>query len=119
MGILFKLLLRVGDFGSVWKLLRDMLHRGPLPNSNVYNVIILGFCRKGCVRIGESLLSVMEKYGCEPDVFGYNILINAYCLGRRASDSLLWVYSMVECGCKPSSATFSTIINSFVRKATL
>ncbi|CAI9770379.1 unnamed protein product [Fraxinus pennsylvanica] len=112
---LLKLLLRVGDYGSVWKLFRDMVKRGPCPSVFIYNVMILGFCRRGCVSIGESLLHVMKKFRCEPDVYTYNILINAYCVRGWTSDALNWVRMMVESGCKPSTVTFGTVISAFCK----
>lgn len=94
--ILFKSLLRVGDYGSVWKLFRDMIHLGPRPSNYTFNALILGFCRNGCIRIGESLLHVMHKYMCVADFFAYNILINAYCIRGRTSYALYWMHLMIE-----------------------
>ncbi|GKD26861.1 pentatricopeptide repeat-containing protein [Tanacetum coccineum] len=106
---LFKLFLRVGDYESVWKLFIDMVRERPHP---CLNVMIHGFCRNGEVRIGESLLYLMSKFECKPDVITYNILINAYCIRGQTLDALSWVDLMVERGCSPSTATFSTIINA-------
>ncbi|MCD7460062.1 hypothetical protein HAX54_042762 [Datura stramonium] len=114
--ILFKLLLRIGDYDSVWKLFRDMLHKGPRPTNNLFNVMILGYCRKGRLRTGESLFHLMRKFGCEPDVFTYNILINAYCIRGWTSDALNWVHMMAEHGCNPSISTFSTVINALCKE---
>lgn len=86
--ILFNLLLRVGDYGSVWKLFRDILGKGPRPCNYTFTALILGFCRKGYVSIGESLFHVMQKYMCVPDIYIYDILINAYCIRGRSSDGL-------------------------------
>uniref|UniRef100_A0A6N2N3R7 Pentacotripeptide-repeat region of PRORP domain-containing protein n=1 Tax=Salix viminalis TaxID=40686 RepID=A0A6N2N3R7_SALVM len=91
--ILFKLLLRVGDHGSVWKLLRGMIHQGPRPCNHNFNAVILGFCRLGHVKVGESLLYVMQKFKCQPDVYAYNILINAYCTRGQTVDALGWMHS--------------------------
>nr|GMD36324.1 pentatricopeptide repeat-containing protein At5g01110-like [Ipomoea batatas] len=117
--ILFKLLLRFREYGSVWKLFRDMLHKGPCPNLYVYNVMILGFCKSGCLQIGESLLHLMRKFGCEPDAITYNILINAYCMKGWTSDALNWVHLMIEHGCNPSSITFGTIVNALCKEGNI
>nr|XP_027124300.1 pentatricopeptide repeat-containing protein At1g09900-like [Coffea arabica] len=117
--IFFALLIRVGDYGSVWKLFRDMIQRGPCPNIFVYNVMILGFCRKGCVRTGESLLFLMRKYGCEPDVIAHNLLISAYCVRGWTSHALNWAHFMAESGCEPSTATFVTIINALCKEGNI
>ncbi|GMY22963.1 pentatricopeptide repeat-containing protein At1g12620-like isoform X2 [Fagus crenata] len=117
--ILFKLLLRVGDYGSVWKLFRDMVRRGPRPCSYTFNVMVLGFCRKGLVRIGESLLHVMWKFHCEPDVFTYNIVINAYCIRGRTSDTISWVHLMIARGCKPNVVTFNTVLHALCKEGNM
>ncbi|KAL0429422.1 UNVERIFIED_CONTAM: hypothetical protein Sradi_0568200 [Sesamum radiatum] len=59
------------------------------------------------------------KFGCEPDVHTYNILINAYCVRGWTLDALNWVHLMVESGCNPSPATFSTIINAFCKEGNI
>ncbi|RAL47591.1 hypothetical protein DM860_011329 [Cuscuta australis] len=117
--ILFKLLLRFDYHHSVWMLFRDMLHKGPCPNTYVYNVMILGFCKRGCLQIGESLLHLMRKFGCEQDTITYNILINAYCIKGWTSDALNWVHVMIEHGCKPNDITFGTIINALCKEGSI
>lgn len=114
--ILFKLLLRVGDYGSVWKLFRDMVRKGPCPNNFICNVMILGFCRRGCVGIGQSLLHVIRKFGCEPDVYAYNILMNEFCFRGWTSHALNLMHFMAESGCQPSNVTFSTIIHALCKE---
>ncbi|KAF5732840.1 putative pentatricopeptide repeat-containing protein [Tripterygium wilfordii] len=118
-GILFKFLLRVGDYGSVWKLFRSMVREGPRPSNRTFNMMILGFCQESYVQIAESLLHVMWKYWCEPDVVAYNILINAYCSRGLTSDALKWMQLMIERDCKPSAITFNTIINALCNEGNL
>nr|GEY43335.1 hypothetical protein [Tanacetum cinerariifolium] len=138
LSVLFKLLLRVGfrilaqdvlllvvrrvGVGrgvEMMELFRDMLRERPRPSNILFNVMIHGFCRKGEVRIGESLLYLMSKFECEPDVITYNILINAYCIRGQTLDALSWVDLMVERGCSPSTATFSTIINALSKEGNI
>ncbi|KAL7258510.1 hypothetical protein ACSBR1_004609 [Camellia fascicularis] len=114
--ILFKLLLGIGDYGSVWKLFRDMVHKGPCPVNYTFNVIILGFVRKGYLQIGENLFHIMRKFQCEPDVYTYNILINACCIRGQTSDGLALLHLMVGSGCNPSIVTFSTVINTMCKE---
>ncbi|PPS02311.1 hypothetical protein GOBAR_AA18359 [Gossypium barbadense] len=112
MTTLFEFLLRVGDYGSVWKMFRDMIREGPCPSNYTFNAMILGFCRKGHLRTAESLLNVMGKYKCNPDVCGYNILINANCIRGWTSSALGCVQLMIERGCTPSIFTFNIIVNA-------
>ncbi|KAM6560053.1 hypothetical protein CsatA_029292 [Cannabis sativa] len=114
--ILFKLLIRVGDYGSVWKLFRDIVSKGPPISAHTFNMMILGFCRKGLLSTGESLLHVMRKFGCEPDVFGYNIVINANCMMGQISNALEWMHFMISNGCEPSVVTFNTVINAMCKE---
>ncbi|KAF8380625.1 hypothetical protein HHK36_028114 [Tetracentron sinense] len=117
--ILLKSLLRKGDYGSVWKLFRDMVGKGPHPSNFTFNAMVLGFCRKGYLRIGESLLHVMQRFQCEPDVYTYNIVINAYCINGRSSDALAWIHWMIGMGCRPSLVTFGTVINALCKEGNL
>ncbi|XP_051124320.1 pentatricopeptide repeat-containing protein At1g63150-like [Andrographis paniculata] len=112
---LVKLLLRLGDYGSVWKLFRDMLRRGPIPSIYVFNMMILGFSKRGAVSVAESLLFIMSKFWCDPDVHSYNILINAYCAKGRAWDALGLLRLMVDSGCHPSPTTFCMLVNAFCK----
>lgn len=114
--ILFKSLLRVGDYGCMWKLFRDMVRKGPRPSTHTFNMMILGFCQKGLLRTGESLLHVMRKFGCEPDVFGYNIVINGNCMKGQISNALEWMHFMISSGCEPSVVTFNTVINALCKE---
>ncbi|KAF4379760.1 hypothetical protein F8388_023777 [Cannabis sativa] len=114
--VLFKLLLRIGDYGSVWKLFRDMVCKEPFPSNYTFNMLILGFCRKGLLNIGESLLHLMRKFRCEPDVFTYNIVINANCVRGQTKVALKWMSFMIETGCKPSIVTFNTVVNALCKE---
>ncbi|XP_060960321.1 pentatricopeptide repeat-containing protein At1g64583, mitochondrial isoform X1 [Cannabis sativa] len=114
--ILFKLLIRNGEYSSVWKLFRDMVSKGPPISTHTFNVMILGFCRTGFLSTGESLLHVIRKFGCEPDVYGYNIVINANCMMGKISNSLEWIHFMISNGCEPSIVTFNTVINGLCKE---
>ncbi|PRQ37837.1 putative pentatricopeptide [Rosa chinensis] len=114
--ILFRLLIRVGVCGSLWKVFRDMIREWPYPCNYVFSAMILGFCRKGLVRVGESLLQVMWKFQYEPDVFAYNIVIYANCAGGQTVDTLEWVELMIARGCKPSIVTFNTVISALCKE---
>ncbi|KAH7843527.1 hypothetical protein Vadar_017714 [Vaccinium darrowii] len=114
--ILFKLLLRIGDYGSVWKLFRDMVDKGPFLSNYTFNAMILGFVRKGYLEIGEYLSYVMEEFQFKPDACTYNILINAYCIRGRTSDGLALLRFMIERGCNPSNITFNTLINALCKE---
>ncbi|KAK1401510.1 Pentatricopeptide repeat-containing protein [Heracleum sosnowskyi] len=116
---LFRLLFRVGGYCSVWKLFRDMIRKGPRPSNYVFNTMILGFCRKGFLSTGESLLHVMIKFGCEPDAVSYNIVINAYCTRCRIPEAWNWVDLMVKRQCLPSMVTFSTLINALCKEGNI
>ncbi|KAB2595260.1 pentatricopeptide repeat-containing protein [Pyrus ussuriensis x Pyrus communis] len=117
--ILLRLLIRIGDYGSVWKVFRGMLWKGPHPCNYTFNMMILGFCRKGLITVGESLLHVMWKFQCDPDVITYNILINANCERGQADDALHWVHLMIARACKPSTVTFSTVINALCKEGNM
>ncbi|KAB2614582.1 pentatricopeptide repeat-containing protein [Pyrus ussuriensis x Pyrus communis] len=75
--------------------------------------------RKGLITVGESLLHVMWKFQCDPDVITYNILINANCERGQADDALHWVHLMIARACKPSTVTFSTVINALCKEGNM
>ncbi|KAJ1385202.1 Tetratricopeptide-like helical domain superfamily [Sesbania bispinosa] len=114
--ILVRLLLRIGDYGSVWKIFKDMLRKGPRPSNITFNAMIYGFCRQQGLVIGESLLHLMTKFQCNPDVFTYNIIINAYCIVGKTSVAIDWLHLMMKSGCEPSIATFNTIMHALCRE---
>ncbi|KAL5560623.1 hypothetical protein UlMin_036834 [Ulmus minor] len=114
--ILFKLLLRIGDYGSVWKLFKDLVRMGPPPSTHTFNMMILGFSRKGLVKVGENLLHVMRKFHCEPDVFAYNIVINGNCMKGQTSRALEWMHFMISNGCAPNIVTFNTVIHALSKE---
>ena len=114
--ILLRLLLRIGDYGSVWKLFKDMIFKGPRPSNLTFNAMICGFCRQHRVVVGESLLHLMPKFMCSPDVVTFNILINACCIGGRTWVAIDWLHLMVRSGVEPSVATFTTILHALCRE---
>ncbi|KAL4585962.1 hypothetical protein LXL04_010590 [Taraxacum kok-saghyz] len=115
-----------GDYGSVWKLFRDSIKKGPYPSNITFNVMIHGFCKRGEIQTGESLFHIMTKFKCEPDVYTYNILINAYCIHGQTSNASNWVDLMVKrgctlikCGVTPSSSTSNSLLMCLSRNGTL
>ncbi|RZC86617.1 hypothetical protein C5167_029964 [Papaver somniferum] len=118
-GILFRMLIAVGDFSTVWSLFRDMVVKGPRISTNEFNVMLDGFCGEGCFQVVVSLFYLMGKFGCEPDAFSYNILIKTYCTDGRSSEALAWVREMIENGCGPNVVTFNTIIDSFCKQGNM
>ncbi|CAJ1939579.1 unnamed protein product [Sphenostylis stenocarpa] len=114
--ILLRLLLRVGDYGSVWKVFRDMIHKGPCPSNITFNMMIYGFCRQQKVAVAESLLHLMPKFMCSPGVITFNILINACCVRGRTSVAFDWLHLMLNSGCEPSFATLTTIMHALCRE---
>ncbi|MQL75879.1 hypothetical protein Taro_008262, partial [Colocasia esculenta] len=116
MGCLIKLLFRRCELGDIWKVFREMIHRGPLPSVRSFNEVILGFCLRGDVRVGESLLEVMHRFQRQPDACSFNIVIKAHCLYGQSSDAFRLYQMMQEAGCPPNVKTFNILIHALCRE---
>ncbi|PPD67218.1 hypothetical protein GOBAR_DD35908 [Gossypium barbadense] len=137
MTTLFEFLLRVGDYGSVWKMFRDMIREGPCPSNYTFNAMILGFCRKGHLRTAESLLNVMGKYKWHfkfgrkedgdrllrellvmdllPDHSLCDISVAGLCWAGRLDEALEILENMLEKGMRPSVVAFNSVIAAYSR----
>ncbi|XP_019424577.1 PREDICTED: pentatricopeptide repeat-containing protein At1g62914, mitochondrial-like isoform X2 [Lupinus angustifolius] len=117
--ILISLLLRIGAYGSVWKLFKDMLCKGPRPSRITFNMMIYWFCRQNGLVIAENLLHLMPKFRCSADVYTYNSLIHAYCNKGQTSVALERLNLMIKSGCEPSISTFNTIMHALCREGNM
>ncbi|KAI8022417.1 Pentatricopeptide repeat-containing protein [Camellia lanceoleosa] len=99
--ILFKLLLRTGDYGSVWKLFRDMVRKGPCPMNYTFNVIILG------------LLKDLTMSGLLPDRSLSDISVAGLCWAGRLDEAMGILEDMLEKGIAISVASFNSVIAAY------
>ncbi|XP_078155903.1 uncharacterized protein LOC144551705 [Carex rostrata] len=116
LSILLRLLYQKGDMGNAWKVFVEMLTRGPLPSCQTFNIVILGFCRRGFLRVGEGLLRVMRKFQLEPDSCSYNILIKAHCAYGRLDDAFEMFVVMLEGGSFPTVVTYNILVDKLCRE---
>ncbi|XP_055962134.1 pentatricopeptide repeat-containing protein At1g12620-like isoform X2 [Mercurialis annua] len=119
--ILFRLLLRVGDYGSVWKLLRGMIREGPLPCNHNFNIMILCFCQKGYLQVGN------QKYGREedskrlfrhlsglnPDCSLYDISVAGLCWAGKLDEAMECLEDLLEKGIPLSVIAFNSVISAY------
>ena len=113
---LLKLLFQKCLVRDVWRIFKDCMREGPWPGVRCLNELILGFCRRGDIRIAENLLKTMHKFHRRPEVRSFNILIKAHCLYGRSSDAFGILRYMHEAGCCPNVVTFNILINVLCRE---
>ncbi|THG15333.1 hypothetical protein TEA_005310 [Camellia sinensis var. sinensis] len=109
--ILFKLLLGIGDYGSVWKLFRDMVHKGPCPVNYTFNVIILG----GQTSDGLALLHLMVGSGCNPSIVTFSTVINTMCKEGNVVEARKLFDGIQEIGVFPNTIMYNTLIDGYVK----
>ena len=56
-----------------------MLAMGLVPNINIYNLLISGYCKQGKIEEASTLLFEMEKWSILPDGFMFESLIKGHC----------------------------------------
>ncbi|CAI9102087.1 OLC1v1000293C5 [Oldenlandia corymbosa var. corymbosa] len=93
------------------KVLDKIRELGLLPSLSAMCILF----RKQYVNVGKSLLCVMSKYGCEPDVVGYNILINAYCFRGKLSEARKIFKEILEMGISPCTNMYNTLLDGYAK----
>ncbi|KAF7138957.1 hypothetical protein RHSIM_Rhsim07G0038800 [Rhododendron simsii] len=126
--ILFKLLLRIGDYGSVWKcvlinayyimgrtsdglaLLRFMIERGCNPSNVAFNTPINALCMEGNVVEARKLFHRIREMGVFPNTVIHNALINGYVKARVIGQANMLYEEMRNAGVPPDSVTFNILV---------
>ncbi|KAK6918687.1 Pentatricopeptide repeat [Dillenia turbinata] len=131
--LLFNLLLMSADYGSFWKVSKDMLRRCPPPSTLTLNALIVRFCRKGWISVAQSLSYLMHKFCCLPNAEGNltearklfdgiqemgmspettmcKTLINGYVKAREITQVDLLYAEMIKKGIPPDGITFNVLV---------
>ncbi|XP_027156575.1 pentatricopeptide repeat-containing protein At2g15980-like [Coffea eugenioides] len=83
------------------------------PNSNTFNVLMVGFLRDGLVEKVEEIWREMAGMNCVPNAFSYSVLMAAYCENGRMKDAeRVWDEMGVE-GLQHDIMAYNTIIGGF------
>ncbi|CAH9055492.1 unnamed protein product [Cuscuta epithymum] len=100
-----------GDLSAV--LLGKRIHEkvkmnGLHPNLSLENALIDMYARCGCLREAREVFDVMEFR----DVVSWTSLINAYGMSGHGQDAVYLFSRMLECGPKPDSIAFVSILSA-------
>eukprot|EP00257_Ricinus_communis_P027020 XP_025014434.1 putative pentatricopeptide repeat-containing protein At1g09680 isoform X2 [Ricinus communis] len=133
--ILFRLLLRVGDYGSVWKLLRGNYKYGKeadsyelfrdwslsslVPDCSLYDVSVAGLCWAGQLDEAMQFLEDMLEKGMPPSVVAFNSVIAAYSRAGFEDNAHKAYKIMLMFGLVPSSSTCSSMLLGLSKKGRL
>ncbi|KAG8391462.1 hypothetical protein BUALT_Bualt01G0190300 [Buddleja alternifolia] len=116
--VLFKLLLRLGDYGSVWKLFRDMVGKGPGWTWDALNWVHLmvesgcnpstatfstmnAFSKEGNIMEARKIFDGMQEMGMSPGTKLYNALMDGYVKAREVGQANMLYQEMRSKGVAP------------------
>ncbi|KAL2465301.1 Pentatricopeptide repeat-containing protein [Abeliophyllum distichum] len=102
---------RARQFGSINKLLDQMVNDGCLPNVVTYNRLIHSYGRANYLNEALGVFSQMRKAGCEPDRVTYCTLIDIHAKAGYLDVAMDMYQRMQEAGLSPDTFTYSVIIN--------
>jgi pentatricopeptide repeat protein len=88
---------------------REML--SSLPNVQTYNILISRFCKEGLLNEARELFEKMNKNGCSPDHFTYNIIIQGFLQHNETSCAVKYFQMMVDKGFS-ANATIKTMLSA-------
>ena len=100
-------------------MLRDMLGRGIVPDTQCFNVLIKGFSDLGLLDDAESLKVEISRNNQFPDMCTYTILIHAFCRNGLLVEAQQIFNNMEKLGCSPSVVTFNALIDGLCKAGKL
>lgn len=102
---------RARQFGTINKLLDQMIRDGCQPNVVTYNRLIHSYGRANYLNEAVNVFKQMQELGCEPDRVTYCTLIDIHAKAGYL-DFAMYIYQrMQEAGLSPDTFTYSVIIN--------
>lgn len=105
------LLGRAKQFGTINKLLDQMIKDGCQPNVVTYNRIIHSYGRANYLQEAVDIFKQMQEAGCEPDRVTYCTLIDIHAKSGFLDVAMGMYEKMQEAGLTPDTFTYSVMIN--------
>nr|KAJ0210289.1 hypothetical protein LSAT_V11C400199080 [Lactuca sativa] len=102
---------RAKQFGSIDKLLDQMVRDGYPPNVVTYNRLIHSYGRANFLKKSLEIFDQMQKEGVKPDRVTYCTLIDIHAKAGYLDIAMGMYQRMQEAGLSPDTFTFSVIIN--------
>uniref|UniRef100_A0A5B6YRA1 Putative Pentatricopeptide repeat-containing protein n=1 Tax=Davidia involucrata TaxID=16924 RepID=A0A5B6YRA1_DAVIN len=112
--ILIKSCLQFFAFDKVQTLLSDMASQGIKPNTITYNTLIDAYGKaKKFVEMESTLVEMLRKQECEPDVWTMNSTLRAFGSSGQI-ETMEKCYEKFQCaGIQPSVKTFNILLDSY------
>ncbi|XP_073099929.1 pentatricopeptide repeat-containing protein At1g79540 [Elaeis guineensis] len=101
---------------KAYKLLRDIIDSGVVPDVITYNILINGLCKVGNTDGALKLFKEIYFKGLSPDAVTYGTLIDGLVKVHREEDASMVFQHMLRSGCTPSSSIYSTLMRTLCRK---
>lgn len=102
---------RARQFGTINKLLDQMIRDGCQPNVVTYNRLIHSYGRANYLNEAVNVFNQMQQTGCEPDRVTYCTLIDIHAKSGYLDVAMDMYQRMQEAGLTPDTFTYSVIIN--------
>ncbi|CAN1138689.1 Pentatricopeptide repeat-containing protein At1g18900 [Linum perenne] len=102
---------RAKQFGSINKLLDQMVMDGCQPNVVTYNRLIHSYGRANYLNEAVDVFNQMQKDGCEPDRVTYCTLIDIHAKAGYLDFAMDMYEKMQTAGLAPDTFTYSVMIN--------
>ncbi|KAM7462407.1 hypothetical protein LguiA_030528 [Lonicera macranthoides] len=87
------------------------------PNAATYGTVINGLYKSGNSKIAIELLSIMETFNFEADVYCYNMIIDSLCKVRIVSHAMNLLVELTENGISPNVVTYNSLIQGQMEEA--
>ncbi|KAF6171442.1 hypothetical protein GIB67_031768 [Kingdonia uniflora] len=118
-GNFVRYLCSVGKFEKAFSVIREMMCKGFIPDTNTYSKVIEFLCQASKMEKAFHLFQEMKGNGIIPDVYTYTILIDSFCkagflqqatnLFNEMANQLFG--RMLSAGCVPNSVTYTSLID--------
>ncbi|KAF7845449.1 pentatricopeptide repeat-containing protein [Senna tora] len=99
---------------ALW-VLRKMEELNLCADTTMYNTVISLFCKKGDMKMAESLIREMAFRNLYPDMITYMTMIQGFCDVGRPEDAYSMLKDMRAQGCSPNSVVYTALLNGLCR----
>ncbi|KAK7304582.1 hypothetical protein VNO77_42465 [Canavalia gladiata] len=110
---------RAREFGSINKLLEQMVKDGCQPNVVTYNRLIHSYGRANYLKEALNVFNRMQEMGCKPDRVTYCTLIDIHAKAGFLDVAMSMYERMQEVGLSPDTFTYSVMINCLGKSGNL
>ncbi|KAK6925443.1 Pentatricopeptide repeat [Dillenia turbinata] len=96
-----------------FKVVKDMIDGGCLPDVSTYKQVIEGMSRAGKIEEAYKFFEEMGRKGYPPDIVTYNCFLKVLCDNKKSEEAHRLYKRMIEVDCLPSVHTYNIVISMF------